>query len=146
MNLTVFNNSILQTAIISWFIAQVLKFIIYFLKYKHLDLSRFVGSGGMPSSHSAFCVSLAAALGFTEGFESSIFGLAAAFSIVVMYDATGVRRSVGQQAAILNKTAEEAVINNVCAEKKLKELIGHRPTEVFAGALLGIVIAVIRYV
>ncbi|MGN1116893.1 MAG: divergent PAP2 family protein [Candidatus Ornithomonoglobus sp.] len=140
-------NSILQTAILSWLAAQILKVIIVFIIERRLDFTRLTGSGGMPSSHSAFTVSLAAAAGFTAGFDSVIFAIAAAFSIVVMYDASGVRRSAGQQAVILNKIVERIGKDDIAETgKKLKELLGHTPMEVFAGAILGIIIAVIRYV
>ncbi|MGN0162088.1 MAG: divergent PAP2 family protein [Candidatus Ornithomonoglobus sp.] len=140
-------NSILQTALLSWLAAQILKVIIVFIIERRLDFTRLTGSGGMPSSHSAFTVSLAAATGFTAGFDSVIFAIAAAFSIVVMYDASGVRRSAGQQAVILNKIVERIGKDDIAETgKKLKELLGHTPTEVFAGAILGLIIAVIRYV
>ncbi len=142
----ILRNSVLQTAIISWFVAQLLKVIIVLVTDRKLDFTRLTGSGGMPSSHSSFTVSLAMATGFLEGFDSVMFGLAAAFSIVVMYDASGVRRSAGQQAMILNKIVEKLGRENIALTgKKLKELLGHTPTEVIAGAVLGIVIAVIRY-
>ncbi|MGM9936085.1 MAG: divergent PAP2 family protein [Candidatus Ornithomonoglobus sp.] len=140
-------NSILQTALLSWLAAQILKVIIVFIIERRIDFTRLTGSGGMPSSHSAFTVSLAAAAGFTAGFDSVIFAIAAAFSIVVMYDASGVRRSAGQQAVILNKIVERIGKDDIAETgKKLKELLGHTPMEVFAGAILGIIIAIIRYV
>ena len=132
-------NSILQTALISWFAAQLIKVIIVLIIERRVDFTRITGSGGMPSSHSSFTVSLAAAIGFTDGF-------AAAFSLVVMYDASGVRRSAGQQAAILNRIVEKLGKEELSATgKKLKELLGHTPMEVFAGALLGLIIAIIQY-
>ncbi len=142
----IFQNSVLQTAVLSWFIAQAIKVIIVLIKDKKFDFTRITGSGGMPSSHSSFSVSLAVSIGYCSGFDSVIFGLAAAFAIVVMYDATGVRRSAGQQAAILNKIVEKIGKEKFFETgKKLKELLGHTPVEVVAGATLGILIAVIRY-
>ncbi len=139
-------NSILQTALISWFAAQLIKVIIVLIIERRVDFTRITGSGGMPSSHSSFTVSLAAAIGFTDGFDSVAFALAAAFSLVVMYDASGVRRSAGQQAAILNRIVEKLGKEELSATgKKLKELLGHTPMEVFAGALLGLIIAIIQY-
>lgn len=139
-------NSILQTALISWFAAQLIKVIIVLIIERRVDFTRITGSGGMPSSHSSFTVSLAAAIGFTDGFDSVAFALAAAFSLVVMYDASGVRRSAGQQAAILNRIVEKLGKEELSATgKKLKELLGHTPMEVVAGALLGLIIAVIQY-
>ncbi len=139
-------NSILQTALISWFAAQLIKVIIVLIIERRVDFTRITGSGGMPSSHSSFTVSLAAAIGFTDGFDSVAFALAAAFSLVVMYDASGVRRSAGQQAAILNRIVEKLGKEELSATgKKLKELLGHTPMEVVAGALLGLIIAIIQY-
>lgn len=144
--LQVIHNSILQTAVLSWAIAQILKVIIVCIIDKRIDFTRLTGSGGMPSSHSSFTVSLAAATGFCAGFDSVEFGLSAAFALVVMYDASGVRRSAGQQAVILNKIVEKIGKEELSATgKKLKELLGHTPMEVFAGAILGLVIAIIRY-
>ena len=88
-------NQVLQTAVISWFAAQVIKIVLTLIKERRLDFTRIYGSGGMPSSHASFTVSLAVAVGFTNGFDSTLFALAAAFAFVVMYDATGVRRSAG---------------------------------------------------
>ena len=101
----------------------------------------------MPSSHSSLVVSLTMSIGFIKGFDSLIFALSAVMSLVVMYDAAGVRRSAGQQAAILNKIVEDwGRADYSLTEKKLKELLGHTPVEVIAGAILGTIIAIIRYV
>ena len=143
----IFTNKILQTAILSWFAAQVIKVILTLLKDRTLDFTRLFGSGGMPSSHAAFTVSLATAVGFTSSFASVDFALAAAFAIVVMYDATGVRRSAGEQASILNKIVEKLGKEHISETgKKLKELLGHTPIQVFAGAILGLFIAIISYI
>lgn len=105
-----------------------------------------IGSGGMPSSHSAFVMALTVATGFTEGFGSGEFAICACLALVVMYDATGVRRSAGEHAKILNKLIDDWGKGNFKdTDKKLKELLGHSPLEVFAGAVLGVVIAVLRY-
>lgn len=139
-------NSVLWTAVIGWATAQALKVILTLIIYKKLDFTRLTGSGGMPSSHSAFVVSLTMAIGFTSGFNSAAFAICAVMSFVVMYDAAGVRRSAGQQAAILNKLVETwGKEDKSLTEKKLKELLGHTPVEVIAGAILGIIIAIIRY-
>lgn len=140
-------HSSLATAIIAWFIAQVIKVILVLLTSKKLDFGRLVGSGGMPSSHSAIVCALTTAIGLTDGFRSSIFSLSVVLSLVVMYDAAGVRRAAGEQAKLLNIIVEEWGKNSYSEnEKKLKELLGHTPKEVFAGACLGIFIAVIRHI
>lgn len=141
------NNSVLGTAVIGWGSAQILKFILVFLLYRRLDFKRFVGSGGMPSSHSALVVSLAMSVGFNSGFDSLLFAACAVMALVVMYDAAGVRRSAGQQAAVLNRLVEDwGKMDYSSTEKKLKEFLGHTPIEVIAGAILGAIIAIIRYV
>ena len=140
-------NSVLWTAVIGWAAAQILKVILTLIVYRKLDFTRITGSGGMPSSHSSFVVSLTMAVGFTEGFCSVAFAICAVMAFVVMYDAAGVRRSAGQQAAILNKLVETwGKEDYSLTEKKLKELLGHTPIEVIAGAILGIIIAIIGYV
>ena len=139
-------NSVLITAVISWMIAQIMKVILVFIINKKLDFGRIVGSGGMPSSHSSFVVSLAVATGLTSGFNSTVFGICACFALVVMYDAAGVRRSAGQQARILNQLVDSWGRGNFeDTDKRLKELLGHTPMEVFAGAFLGIIVALLRH-
>lgn len=140
-------NEILWISVLAWFIAQVLKVIFVFLQRKKLDFRRLVGSGGMPSSHSSFTVALAMSVGFKCGFSSIEFAICVCFALVVMYDAAGVRRSAGQQARILNKIVEEWERGDFShTETKLKELLGHTPVEVVAGAILGAVIAILRFV
>ena len=139
-------DGVLVTSILSWFSAQVLKVIFTLIEKKKLDFRRFVGSGGMPSSHSAFVTSLATAVGLQNGFSSTDFAICTVFALVVMYDAAGVRRAAGQQARILNKIVEQWGKSDFSdTDKRLKELLGHTPKEVFAGALLGIIIARVRY-
>lgn len=139
------SNSVVWTAVLGWVVAQALKII--FTWDKRLDFKRIVGSGGMPSSHAAFVMSLCMAVGFEMGFNSPTFAVAGVMAFVVMYDATGVRRSAGQQAAILNKLVDSIQAADLPkTEKRLKELLGHTPIEVFAGAILGIIIAIIRHV
>lgn len=142
----IIGNDILWTALGGWLAAQVIKVILVFITSRRLDFRRLTGSGGMPSSHSAITMSLTMSIGFVHGFDSALFAVSMILTFVVMYDASGVRRSAGQQAAILNKLVEEwgsGHFNNT--DKKLKELLGHTPLEVVAGAILGILIAVIRY-
>lgn len=142
----IFSNKILVTALWAWFIAQVLKVIIVLICEKRFDFTRFVGAGGMPSSHAAFVTSISTAIGIEEGFTSPVFALCFVVACVVMYDAAGVRRAAGQQAKLLNKLVERwDSEDDVTREKRLKELLGHTPFEVIAGALLGIVIAILLH-
>ncbi len=140
------SNDILMATITAWFIAQVLKVILVCIINKKLDFGRMIGSGGMPSSHSSFVVSLAVSVGLKMGFGSPIFAVCACFALVVMYDAAGVRRSAGQQAKILNQLVDNWGRGDFDdTEKRLKELLGHTPMEVLAGAVLGIMVALIRF-
>ncbi len=135
------SNSVLWVSFLAWFIAQASKVILTVLIHKKLDLRRFVGSGGMPSSHTALVVSLAIALGEINGYDSHIFALSLVFAFVVMYDAAGVRRAAGKQAAVLNEILERLQEGKDVPQEKLKELIGHTPVEVIVGAVLGFVVA-----
>lgn len=136
-------NQILWVAVLSWFIAQSIKVVYTFVVDKRFNVWRFIGSGGMPSSHSSFVTALSTAVGLTDGWDSTIFAMSVVFSLIVMYDAAGVRRAVGKQAIIINKMIED--IHNKKGikqtELRLKELIGHTPVEVVVGAILGIIIA-----
>ena len=136
-------NRILWNSILAWFIAQVLKVFLTLILDKRWDFTRFVGSGGMPSSHSAIMTCMATSIGMQEGFNSSIFALSVAATLVVMYDAAGVRRAAGKQATVLNEIVRELQTQHTITEAKLKELLGHTPIEVIAGAILGILVAVI---
>lgn len=136
----IIGNDILRAAAVSWFVAQFIKFIYTLIKYKKLDFRRFVGSGGMPSSHSSFAMGLSTAVGLKVGFDSVEYAITICFALVVMYDASGVRRAVGIQAKLLNQLIND-LIELKHIEKNLKELIGHTPFEVLIGAFLGIIIA-----
>lgn len=136
-----FSNKILTVSLISWFVAQALKVIIFLIQNKKLDCHRFVGSGGMPSSHSALAMGLAAAIGIEQGWDSALFALALVVALIIMYDAASLRRAAGKQAEVLNKMIDEFFQDGRVREERLKELLGHSPLEVLAGALLGIFIA-----
>lgn len=138
----IFGNQVLTVTFFGWFIAQLLKVIFVLISTKSLDVSRFVGSGGMPSSHSSLVTSMTTAIGMTEGFGSSIFALAFGVSCIIMYDAAGVRYAVGTQAKILNQIISD-IQEHKFREEKLKELIGHTPIEVIAGGVLGVIVAII---
>lgn len=137
-----FDNAVLGVAVLSWAVAQILKVIILLITTRKLDLTRLIGSGGMPSSHAAFVVSLGMGIGFSQGFDTALFALAAVFALVVMYDAAGVRRAAGIQARLLNRIVTEMIEEGKKPDYEvLKELLGHTPVEVFAGAMLGAMIA-----
>lgn len=141
-----FANKILVSAVFGWFAAQFLKVIFVLLSEKKFDARRFVGSGGMPSSHSAFVVALTTAVGYETGLRSVEFAICIVLAFIVMYDASGVRRETGKQAEILNKIIENFGNENIeVTGERLKELIGHTPFQVYAGALVGILSAILIY-
>jgi len=137
------DNYMLVSAISSWFIAQVIKTAIDAYFNKGINWERMTGSGGMPSSHSSFVVSIATSAAIKYGLSSSIFAVCFVLSSVVMYDAMGVRRETGKQAVLLNKILEDNPFNWKPEEfeMKLKEYVGHTPLQVLMGALLGIIMA-----
>jgi uncharacterized protein len=137
-----YHNKILMVTLLSWIAAQTVKVIIGVIKEKKFDFRWFIGTGGMPSSHTAGASCLATAIGLSKGFDSVGFALAASFAIVVMFDAQGVRRSAGKQAQILNKIMEDIYWQGKIQEGRLRELVGHTPIEVIGGFLLGVAIAI----
>lgn len=135
-----FSNKVLGISMFACFLAQFIK--IFTGKEKRIDIPRIFTSGGMPSSHSSFVTSLATLVGMDLGFDSTEFAIVTVFALIIMYDAAGVRRAVGKQAKILNQMIEDFHHTKHIEQTKLKELIGHTPLEVYSGALLGILVAV----
>lgn len=136
-------NRILLAAALAWVVAQVSKTVFELIQQRKLILSRLVSAGGMPSSHSALVMGLATATGRVMGVGSATFAIAVVLASIVMYDAAGVRRAVSIQARILNQMIDEAFQGQPFAEKRLRELIGHTPIQVFVGALLGVAIGLL---
>lgn len=122
--------------------AQLIKVIIYVIVHKKLNFKIFTTTGGMPSSHTAGVIALSVSAGLIEGFDSMFFAIAFGFSLIVMQDASGVRRAAGKTAATLNRLVDEFVQKNkeVKPYEALKELLGHTPLEVFCGMILGIIV------
>ena len=121
------------------FFAQVLKVIFHLIVKHNIDLRLFTTTGGMPSSHAAGVVSLSTSVGLIQGFSSTEFAISIGFALIVMYDAAGVRRAAGKQAACLNRIIMDIYKQELKeAGGKLKELLGHTPFQVFVGGLLGI--------
>lgn len=132
-------NKIIDCALLAWFLAQLIKVILDLVIMRRFDVSRFVSSGGMPSSHSALVVAAATAIGRYYGFDGPAFALAAVMSAIVMYDACNVRRSAGDTARLVNQLLEH--VEKLTAEDfadDLKIIMGHTPLQVAAGALLGL--------
>ncbi|KAK2636715.1 hypothetical protein Ddye_031507 [Dipteronia dyeriana] len=146
-SLSVFTNYPLISALASFAVAQFIKFFTLWYRERRWDLKQLVGSGGMPSSHSATVTALAMAIGFQEGFGGPLFSVALVLACVVMYDATGVRLQAGRQAEVLNQIVYELPAEHPLAESRpLRELLGHTPPQVIAGGLLGIITAAVGHV
>jgi acid phosphatase family membrane protein YuiD len=135
-------NPILLAALISWAIAQVSKVFVEFFTNRRWNWALVLQAGGMPSSHSAMVSSAALAIGLQLGFDQPLFALSAILAMIVIYDATGVRREAGRQAAFINSIVEEIREGKIPQQDKLKEVLGHTPGEAVIGTLLGLVIAV----
>lgn len=141
---TALNNGyeVIACGIISAFIAQVIKFILFTIKNKKVNFKIFSTTGGMPSSHSAGVMGLSTMVGILQGYDSVIFAVSLGFSLIIMYDAAGLRRAAGKTAACLNKMMDDFYKHDLqSAGGKLKELLGHTPLEVFVGAIFGIFFA-----
>ena len=136
-------NKYIYIPFLLWFGIQLFKLIYDLITTKKFNFKRIMGAGGMPSSHSAVVVGLATLIGKYEGVNSAIFGLAFIVAFVVMYDACGVRRAAGKQAALLNKLVETPGLTGVQVSEKLVEVLGHTPVQVIVGALIGVVIGLI---
>lgn len=135
----ILENRILLVAVAACLIAQVLKLIIDLIQNGKVSAKVLTTTGGMPSAHSALVTALAAGVGENLGWKSAEFAIATIFAIVVMYDAAGVRQAAGKQARILNQMMDELFSeDHKFNEEKLKELLGHTPVQVIAGAVLGI--------
>jgi acid phosphatase family membrane protein YuiD len=138
-------NNIFWTAAAAWLIAQTIKVALGVIREKRFNFKWFVGTGGMPSSHTAAAAGLATSIGTTYGFDSGLFAIAITFTLIVMFDAQGVRFSSGRQAEILNKMLDDIYWKKKLDEDKLKEFLGHTPVQVWAGAALGILVSLLLY-
>lgn len=138
---TFLSNRVLQATFVPWMTAQILKVIIELVWYHKFNLRLLVSAGGMPSSHSAMVCGLATAIAIQDGLASTTFALAFVLAMVVMYDAAGIRRAASMQARILNQIIDELFQGHPISEVRLRELLGHTPIQVAAGAALGIVMA-----
>lgn len=142
-----FDNRIFFIVLFAWLFSCVLKGIIECIKNKKMNFGRFFGPGGMPSSHSTIVSSLAVCVGVYEGFDSAVFVVCCALALIVMYDASGIRRAAGEQAKMINMIVDAWEERDpILKEKKLKELLGHTPVEVLGGAILGITVAIVACV
>ena len=139
-------NRHLLTALAAMAIAQILKVFFDYWRTKSWQKALLFSTGGMPSSHSSLAMSLAVSIGMYEGFETTMFAVSAVLALVVMHDAQGIRRAAGQQAEAINFLFSKLESQGIKLDQKLKELLGHRPIEVMAGAILGLVVAIVAFV
>ncbi|WP_170008049.1 divergent PAP2 family protein [Bacillus fonticola] len=143
-------------ALVAIIFAQFIKIPILYVATRKWDWSLFTSTGGMPSSHSAAVTALTTGIGIEEGLDSPLFAVSCVFAIIVMFDATGVRFQAGEQARVLNDLVKD--FNRFVSEAKiwpqkeesekrreLKELLGHKPVEVFFGGLSGVIIALVLH-
>lgn len=138
-----FGNYMLVSAIMGWFFAQVIKIFTNLFVKKKFDIRMLFSNGGMPSSHSSTVFALATSAAISQGLGSPAFAISGILSVIVMNDAFGVRWQAGKQAQIINKMIMELFSNKEEFDVKLKEIIGHTPFQVFMGALLGFIIAIV---
>ena len=139
----ILSNKSLIISIIAWFCAQILKFGVSFVYDQKINWGLLIDTGGFPSSHAAIVSALATSVGINFGFDSALFAVSIILASVVITDARGIRQAAGRQAKILNKIIEDLYQKKGLKMERLKELLGHTSLEVFSGALLGILIAVL---
>ena len=136
------SNHILVNSFCAWAAAQLIKTVIYAVMNRTFDVSRLLGAGGMPSSHTATVVAMAVTAGWEYGLDSAIFAVTAVLVFVVTHDAVGVRMEAGKHAKLLNQLME-TIQGAAFTGDHLKELLGHTPLQVFFGGLLGAVVAIV---
>lgn len=138
-----FTNKYIYIPILLWFAIQCFKVIYDLITTKKFNFRRIVGAGGMPSSHTAIVISLTTLIGKNIGVDTPLFALALITSLIVMYDAAGVRRAAGKQATLLNKIVQTPGLTGLEVQEKLVEVLGHTPLQVIVGAIIGIIVGLV---
>jgi acid phosphatase family membrane protein YuiD len=141
----VFANQVLIAALIAWSIAQVVKIPLEYFRTHKWNWALLFRAGGMPSSHSALMAGATHAIGLYAGFNSPVFALGFVVSMIVIYDATGIRRQAGKHAEIINQMITDLTTGHPLKEETLREVLGHTPLQAFMGTLLGITCAQITW-
>lgn len=137
----ILNNPVLIAAIIAWALAQLIKLPIDFLRHKRWNWAILLRAGGMPSSHSALVTAAAHGIALTMGYDSTVFALSVVLAIIVIYDATGIRRQAGRHATMINAMIRQLREGHPLKVEQLREVLGHSPLEAFVGLLLGLLVA-----
>lgn len=143
--LALFQNRVLIVMFTAWFLAQLIKIPLDFLYTRRWNWALLLSVGGMPSSHSALVTSSTLAIGLYHGFDNPLFALGLAVTMVVTYDAAGVRRQAGIHAQRINFLFDELLRGHIVNEKELREVLGHTPLEVAGGVLFGILVATVMW-
>jgi len=136
------SSSPLVHALLCGFLVQLSKVLTFLLREKKINVRRFVETGGMPSSHAASVCALSTCVGLREGIGSVLFQVVLFFSLIVMYDAAGLRRAAGRQATLLNRILHEHIQLPGPPHERLRELLGHTPIEVLVGAVIGVLFSI----
>jgi len=139
--MSIFQNQVLIAGLIAWGIAQTIKVPLEYLQTHRWNWALLIQAGGMPSSHTALLVGVTHAIGLYVGFDSAVFALAFAMCMIVIYDATGIRRQAGLHAALINAMINDLASGHPLKSERLKEVLGHTPLEAFGGVVLGLLVA-----
>ena len=139
--MSILHNYVMIAALTAWALAQIIKVPLNYWRSKQWDWALLFRAGGMPSSHASLLIGASHAIGLAAGFDSPLFALAVAIAMVVLYDATGIRRQAGIHAALINAMIRDLASGHPLKQEQLREVLGHTPLEVLAGIILGIVIA-----
>jgi uncharacterized protein len=133
----IWSNHVLISALTAWVLAQLLKVPIEYMITHRWNWSLLNSSGGMPSSHSALMIATTISSGLYAGFDSPVFALSVAIAMIVIYDATGVRRQAGMHAERINTIIRTFLQGEPISQKDLKEVLGHTPRQVMVGCVIG---------
>jgi hypothetical protein len=138
---SIFSNQVLWAGVAAWAVAQIIKVPYSYLQEKRWNWSLLFRAGGMPSSHAALVTAITHAVGLYVGFDDPLFAVAFMVAMVVVYDATGIRRQAGLHAALINAMIDDLASGHVLKSEQLLEVLGHTPLEALAGVVMGLIVA-----
>ena len=142
----IFSNRVLMAGLISWGLAQLIKVPLNYLTAHTWDWALLLRAGGMPSSHSALVAAIAHTIGLYNGFGTPLYALAVAVAMIVIYDATGIRRQAGKHAEAINAILRDLASGHGVHEEQLREVLGHTPLEALGGMILGLAVAQVAWI